>query len=228
MYSQYGIDRVLEPKHVLPTSAWKLDNSKHIHENEIRINIDIIHIERTNFKEICLDAGHNHNKIKEKIINIVNTRGKLHNPVTDTGGLFCGTVDEIGSAYNNIKGFKIGDKVLCNASMASVPVHISEIKKIDMAFGQIEVEGYAVLYDDIPLIPMPNNLPVNLLLYTFNESGTLYRISNSAIGKKKFLVVGNNLLSNLLFGFAIRKVALDDAEVICLIDSRVRCIFIVL
>ena len=72
----------------------------------------------------------------------------------------------------------------------------------------------------VPVIRKPENMPIELLLFTFNESGTLYRISNTAVGKKKFLVVGNNLLANLLFGMAIRKVAREDAEVVCLFDRR--------
>ena len=63
-------------------------------------------------------------------------------------------------------------------------------------------------------------MPTNLLLFTFNESGTLYRISNTAVGKRKILIVGNNLLSNLLFGYAVRKVARPDAEIVCLLDKK--------
>ena len=34
------------------------------------------------------------------------------------------------------------------------------------------------------------------------------------------MIVGNNLLSNLLFGYAVRKVAREDAEVVCLLDRK--------
>ena len=45
MNNNYGINRVLEPKHVLPTSAWQLDNNHNIFPDEIRIDIRRIHIE---------------------------------------------------------------------------------------------------------------------------------------------------------------------------------------
>lgn len=220
MTQKYGVSRVLEPKHVLPTSAWRLDNARGIFPHEIRVSIKRIHIERTSFKEICLEANNNEQRIRRKIMDIVIRRGKLHNPVTDTGGLFYGEVAEIGSEYKNYKGFRPGDQVICNASMASVPAYIDKVLSIDMAYGQVDVEGYAVLYDEVPLIRKPENLPINLLLFTFDESGTLFRISSSAVGKRKFLIVGNNLLSNLLFGCAIRKVASEDAEVVCLLDKK--------
>ncbi|MDD7719592.1 MAG: sigma-54 dependent transcriptional regulator [Eubacteriaceae bacterium] len=220
MTQNYGINRVLEPQYVLPTSAWRLDNSRRLNPEEIRVNVKTVHIEGTSFKQICLEANYNEQKIKQKILDIVIRRGKLHNPVTDTGGLFYGVVDEIGKSFRNKKHFKPGDEVICNASLASVPMHIEKVISIDRAFGQIEVEGYAILYDEIPLVSKPSEVPTNMLLYTLNESGTLYRISTEAVGKKKFLVVGNNLLSNLLFGYAIKRVARDDAEIVCLLDKK--------
>ena len=220
MTHTYGTNRVLEPQHVLPTSAWRLDNSRSISAGEIRVDIKRIHIEGTSFKQICLEANDNDQRIKQKIMDIVIRRGKLHSPVTDTGGLFYGTVSEIGAEYDNKKNFKPGEEVVCNASLASVPIYIDKILSIDRAYGQIELEGYAILYDEVPLVRRPEGIPIDLLLFAFNESGTLYRISNTAVGKKKFLIVGNNLLSNLLFGYAVRKVAREDAEVVCLLDRK--------
>lgn len=220
MKQRYGMNRVLEPQHVLPTSAWRLDNTRTIMPQEIRVDIKRIHVEGTSFKQICMESNDNDQRIKQKIMDIVIRRGKLHNPVTDTGGLFYGTVSEIGKEYDNSKGFVPGEEVVCNASLASVPIYINNIISIDRAFGQIEVEGYAILYDEVPLVRRPEGIPINLLLFAFNESGTLYRITNTAVGKKKFLIVGNNLLSNLLFGYAIRKVAREDAQVVCLLDKN--------
>lgn len=216
----YGTSRVIEPQHVLPTSAWRLDNGRKINSDEMRIDMKTIHIEGTSFKQICLESNNNEEKIKQRIIDIVIRRGKLHNPVTDTGGLFDGRISEIGDEFENSRGFKVGDQVVCNASLTSIPIYIDKIISIDRAFGQIEVDGYAIITADFPIISKPEDVPTNLLLFTFNESGTLYRISNTAVGKRKILIVGNNLLSNLIFGFAVRKVARPDAEIVCLLDKK--------
>ena len=220
MTQSYGTNRVLEPQHVLPTSAWRLDNCRALSKGEIRVDIKRIHIEGTSFKQICMESNNNEQRIRQKIMDIVIRRGKLHNPVTDTGGLFYGIVSEIGEEYDNKKNFVPGEEVVCNASLASVPIYIDKVLSIDRAFGQAEIEGYAILYNEVPLVRRPEGIPINLLLFAFNESGTLYRISNTAVGKRKFLIVGNNLLSNLLFGYAVRKVAREDAEVVCLLDKK--------
>ena len=59
MTRNYGTNRVMEPQHVLPTSAWRLDNSRNIAPEEIRVDIKRIHIEQTSFKQICLEAADN-------------------------------------------------------------------------------------------------------------------------------------------------------------------------
>jgi len=217
---KYGTERVLEPKYVLPTVAWKVDNNRKLLPGEMRIDVKRIHIERTSFKEICLEANDNDQRIIQKIMDIVIRRGKLHNPVTDTGGVLCGTIAEIEDSYPNKKDFRVGDDVICNASLASVPLYIDKIISIDRTYGQIEIEGYAIVTSSLPIIRLPHDLPLPLLLFTLDESGTIYRVSSTAVGKKRFLVVGNNLLSNILFGLAIRKVAGEDAEIVCLLDRK--------
>ena len=219
-YDGFGQNRVLEPQYVLPTSAWKLDNSRKIEPFEMRVDIHKIHIEGTSFKQICLEANDNDERIKQKIMDIIIRRGKLHNPVTDTGGLFYGTVREIGAKYENPLILKLGDEVICNTSMASVPINVDRVISIDRAFGQVDVEGYAIIYDKIPVVKKTEDVHINLLLYALNESGTLLKVSNTAVGKRKFLVVGNNELTNLFYGYAIKKVAGDDAEIICLLDKK--------
>jgi len=220
MTNQYGSSRVLEPKHVLTTSAWRIDNSREVLPNEIRVSLKRLHIETTSFKQICLEANNDDTKIKEKIIDITIKRGKLHNPVTDTGGLFYGVVEEIGSAYHNPKGIKIGDEVLCNASLATVPLYISRITKIDRAYMQIEAEGYAIMFDTLPIVRKPDGVPIDLLLFTFNESGTMYRVSKTITNQSKFLIVGNNIMMNLIFGYVVRKMAGESVEIVCLFDKK--------
>lgn len=225
MFNRFGLNRVLEPKHVLSTSAWKVDNNREIHPTELRISIRKLHIESTSFKQICIEADNHPQKIKEKIMDIVIRRGKLHNPVTDTGGVVYGVVEEIGSAYNNKKGLKPGDEVICNASLAAIPLYISRINRIDMAYSQVDAEGYAIFFNEFPVVKPPKGLPINLLLFSYDESGTLYAVSEEAKGKNHFLVVGNNLLTNLLFGTVIRNAAGPDAQIVCLFDKKSDIIF---
>lgn len=220
MEMTYGLKRVAEPQYVLPTSAWKLDNSRNIYPNELRISVRRIHLEGTSFKQICTESNYNEEKIKQKIIDIIIRRGKLHNPVTDTGGLAFGTVEEIGEEFYNPQNLKVGDSIICNASLASVPIQIENILAIDHVFNQIDASGYAILHDRVPIIKIEEDMPVNLLLYTLDESGTLYRLSQLAEGQSKFLIVGNNMITNLIFGYVIRRQVGAKGEIVCLLDKK--------
>lgn len=218
MGNSYGLERVIAPPQVFPASAWRLDNSRELHSGEMRVNVRKIHIEGTGFRQICQEANNDEELIKEKIKDIVIKRGKMHNPVTDTGGLLYGVIDEIAPDYDNCEGFKVGDEVLLNATLAGTPLYIDKVLGIDKMYTQIDVEGYAIVLPGFPVVKRPEGLPVDLLLFTFNESGTLYRVSKEAKGKKRFAVVGNNPMMNLLFGYTIRKSAGEDAEIYCIFD----------
>lgn len=220
MSMTYGIKRVLEPQHVLPTSAWRLDNSRNIYPDELRVSIERIHLEGTGFKQICTEVNDDEKKIKQQIIDMVIRRGKLHNPVTDTGGLVMGVIEEIGAEYNNPMNLKVGDKIVCNVSAASVPMYIEDITFVNKAFNQVTATGYAIVHDLIPLVKIPEDLPLDLLMFTFDQSGTLYRLHQLIGDNKKFLVVGNSILTNLLYGYVIRREAGTDAEIVCLFDKR--------
>ena len=99
MTKMYGTSRVLEPKFVMPASAWRLDNSRNIRPDEMRVSLERVHLEGTSFKQITGEMGRDPKRVKQAIIDIVIRRGKLHNPVTDTGGVLCGKVEMIGDEY---------------------------------------------------------------------------------------------------------------------------------
>lgn len=220
MKNKYGLDRVLVPAKVFPASAWQLDNSRELKSGELRISIKKIHVEGTSFRQIRQEANNNDNIIKSKIKDIILRRGKLHNPVTDTGGLLYGVIEEIAPDYDNSKGFKVGEEVICNASLASIPLHLETITNIDKLYSQIEGEGYAIALPGMPIVRKPKDLPSDLLLFALNESGTLYKVSKEAAGKKRCAVVGNNIMLNLLFGYIIRKSTGEDTKIICVMDEN--------
>ena len=216
----FGVERSLTPRRTFTPLAWELDNSSQLKPGEVRIALDKVHVEGTSFRQICQEAGNDEEQIKEKIKNIVIRRGKLHNPVTDTGGLFCGVIEEIDSEYNNQKGLKPGDEVICNSSLAGIPMYIDKINSIDKVYPQFDAEGYAISLPGMPIIKRPKDLPIDLLLFTFNESGTIYTVSKGAENKKRFAVLANNVIMALIYGYTIKKSAGDDAEIYCVLDRN--------
>lgn len=215
----YGADRSIEPRDVLPTTAWKVDNRPVVERHEMRVRLRRMMIEPTSFKQISAESGGDPDRIRHRIMDIVNKRGKMHNPITGTGGVLYGVVDEIGPEYENKSGLQKGDKVMCNSSLASIPLAIESIGGIDTAFGLVDVAGSAIIFSRAPVVKKPEGIPANLLMYLSNESGTLYNVSKAAKGKKDFLIVGDHIIANLIFGRAIRKAAGEEARIVCLVDK---------
>ena len=225
MKQNYGIDRVVSPPGVFPAAAWELDNSREIRSGEIRVSLRRIHIESTSFLNISQMAGGDEDLMKERIIDIVMTRGKLHNPVTDTGGVLHGVIEEIDPEFDNQAGLQVGDDVFCNASLAGLPMKITGITGVDPIYPQIEAEGYAILPPGTPILKRPADLPVNLLLFIFNESGTVYNVGKEAEGKRNFAVIGNSWIMTLLYGYTIRRAAGPEANIYCLLDRNTEPLF---
>lgn len=205
MYEDCGINRVLGVTDVLPVFAWKLDNSKVIYDNEMLLKVTHVHLEAANLKQICNESMNDPETVKEKIIDLVETRGKLHNPYTDTGGLIAGTVERVGKDYINKDKVKVGDQVLVLASATMIPLHIDRIHDIDFLFGSIRVDGYGILYGNSSVIRRPAGIPTDLLMLAFEESASIYHVYQMARGNKDFLVIGSNILHVMIYGYAIRK-----------------------
>ena len=61
----FGLDRVIEPKGNIPVTAWKLDNSMKLKPKEMKISVEIIDFERSNFNQICSICGYDEEQIKK-------------------------------------------------------------------------------------------------------------------------------------------------------------------
>ncbi|GAH35370.1 unnamed protein product, partial [marine sediment metagenome] len=94
--NKYGTHRVIEPKGTLPQPAFKISNDTAIFDNEILINVDYLNIDSASFTQLNEEAGGDVEKIKSKILEIVQEHGKMQNPVTGSGEMLIGKVEKIG------------------------------------------------------------------------------------------------------------------------------------
>ena len=138
--NRYGSHRVIEPKGVLTQAAYRIDNNMdEIYSNEILVNVSALNIDSASFTQIANEAGHDDEKIGAKILEIVAERGKQQNPVTGSGGMFMGTVAQLG---DDLKG-KIDLKVDAQAILfesglyAKLPDDMSE----ELALAALDVAG---------------------------------------------------------------------------------------
>lgn len=218
----FGMQRVIEPRTSVPVSAWKLDNSREISREEARLRVKKIKLEEANFKQICNECSYDENKVKEKILDIIKKRGKLHNPSTDSGGMLYGIMDEMGSVYRKHHTIEVNGEVMCITSLTAIPLFLESIQHIDYNYGQLDVEGYCIVFDSSPLVPCPGNLHVAYTMYALDESSSLYRVFRLAEKGKRFLILGRDILSVLLYASAIRKAVGQDCWITAVVDIRLQ------
>jgi len=84
-FSGYGFHRVIDPPGVMPQAAEKLDNTpKILVPDEVLIDVELLNLDSTSMKQIK-ETSFN---VGKRILEIVSQRGKMHNPVTKSGGYF--------------------------------------------------------------------------------------------------------------------------------------------
>lgn len=200
----FGYSRVIQTQGTAPATAWKLDNSKEIATNECRIALDKIHIEGDAFQQLCSECGHDDEQIKRKIMDILDKRGKLHNPFTKTGGLCTGTIEEMGIEYKEFSNFKEGDHILVQTTLTALPMHIDEILEIDYNYGQITVKGYLIAFMQTIFAHLEGELNTPYNIAVFDEIGSITNIYSLIKGSENILIIGRDLISAQFFSSTLR------------------------
>lgn len=219
MERYYGLDRVLEPKGLGPATAWKLDNRYDLQKKEARINLERIHLEWDNFQQICNSCGFDESKIKAKIFDIIEKRGKLHNPFTGSGGVLIGTIDEIADV-NPHKDLGVGDRIYCITSLSCVPIYIEEIKEIDYHYGQIACSGYAILFEASPVYKLDTDLGERYTLAAVDEAGSLFGVYHitTKSENQSIAIIGRNLFTLVLYAEAVKQAVGFAEKVVAIMD----------
>ncbi len=91
-----GLHRVLEPVGVLPQAALRLDTRPELWPDEVRIDVTRLNLDAASFRQLFEKHGGDGTAVRDEVLDIVSARGKMHNPVTGSGGMLTGTVAEVG------------------------------------------------------------------------------------------------------------------------------------
>jgi 3-keto-5-aminohexanoate cleavage enzyme len=80
----------------LPQAALRLDATLPMQPHEIELEADTLCLDSTSFRQLVDSHHHDPLMVNEAILRIVGERGKMHNPVTGSGGILTGTVRAVG------------------------------------------------------------------------------------------------------------------------------------
>jgi L-erythro-3,5-diaminohexanoate dehydrogenase len=170
MAGSVGLQRVIEPPGVLPQAAWRLDASPEIGPDEVRIRVRRLNLDAASFRQLAQKHGGDGAKVRAEVLDIVTTRGKMHNPVTGSGGMLIGVVEEVGP--ESPLGVEPGDRVATLVSLTLTPLRITDdLRDWDGLSEQVPADGTAILFGRSIVGVLPDDLPAELALAVYDVCG---------------------------------------------------------
>jgi L-erythro-3,5-diaminohexanoate dehydrogenase len=154
-----GTHRVLEPAGAMPQNAYKLDNTPVARDGELLCDVDVLNIDSASFKQIADVCNGDPSMIAEHVLAIVRERGKMHNPVTGSGGMFIGTM------------CATGERIASLVSLTLTPLHIESVERVDVGTGRIWVRGSAILFATSLWAVLPDDIDENVALAALDVAG---------------------------------------------------------
>ena len=211
-----GIHRVIEPEGSLPQAAWKLDNTSIVQHTETLIEVQALHIDSASFTQMANACNRDHERMKRHIMEIVQQRGKMHNPVTGSGGVLIGVVRELDELYAKANNLTIGDTIISLTSLSWLPLYIDNIHAIHFDRSEVEVTGKAILFRSNPLAKMPTDLSRNIVVAALDVAGAPSRASMLVRPGQRITVLGAGGTAGLLTLCAIRQRLGSQCEIIAI------------
>ncbi|MBO3743684.1 L-erythro-3,5-diaminohexanoate dehydrogenase [Actinoplanes flavus] len=165
-----GLPRVIEPAGVLPQAAWKLDADPRIAPDEVRIRVQRLNLDAASYRQLAEKHAGDGAAIRAEVLEIVETRGKMHNPVTGSGGMLIGVVEEVGP--ESPLSVKPGDRVATLVSLTLTPLRITDgLTGWDGLSEQVPAEGTAILFGRSVVGVLPDDLAPELALAVYDVCG---------------------------------------------------------
>jgi L-erythro-3,5-diaminohexanoate dehydrogenase len=165
-----GLSRVLDPPGVLPQAAWRLDARPQIAADEVRLRVVRLNLDAASFRQLAEKHGHDGAAVRAEVLEIIGTRGKMQNPVTGSGGMLIGVVDEVGP--ESPLPVVPGDRVATLVSLTLTPLAVTDgLRRWDGRSEQVPAEGHAILFGRSVVAVLPDDLPPELALAVLDVCG---------------------------------------------------------
>jgi hypothetical protein len=153
-----GVHRVLEPAGVLPQAAGRLDADPRIGPDEVRIAVERLNLDAASFRQLAEAHGGDGQAVRAAVVGIVAERGKMQNPVTGSGGMLIGVVEEAGP--ESPLGLAAGQRVATLVSLTLTPLRLTDgLARWDGRSEQVPAQGTAILFARSIAAVLPDDLP---------------------------------------------------------------------
>ncbi len=224
--NKYGTHRVIEPKGALPQPAIKISNDMTIYDNEILIDVEYLNIDSASFTQLKEEAQNDMEKVKQKIVEIVNERGKMQNPITGSGGMLIGKIEKIGDDLKGKLDLNKGDKIATLVSLSLTPLRIDKILDINPDIDRVEIEGKAILFESGIFTILPTDMEDTLALAALDVAGAPAQVKRLVKTGDTVLILGATGKSGLMCSYIAKKFVGEEGRVIGQARNEARAKFL--
>jgi L-erythro-3,5-diaminohexanoate dehydrogenase len=165
-----GVHRVVAPSGVLPQAALRLDADPAIGPDEVRIAVRRLNLDAASYRQLSESCGGDGDAVRTAVVEIVESRGKMQNPVTGSGGMLIGVVDAVGP--ESPLGLEVGQRVATLVSLTLTPLRITDgLARWDGRSEQVPAQGTAILFARSIAAVLPDDLPDAVSLAVLDVCG---------------------------------------------------------
>ncbi|MDF9717921.1 L-erythro-3,5-diaminohexanoate dehydrogenase [Nocardioides sp. ChNu-153] len=170
-----GLHRVLDRPRVLPQAATRLDARPEVADDEVRVRVERLNLDAASHRQLVEqhrgpDGALDVPALRAHVGAIVAERGKMQNPVTGSGGMLLGTVEEVGP--RSPLGLRVGDRVATLVSLSLTPLVLADgLERWDGRGEQVPTDGHAILFGRSVAAVLPGDLPDHLALAVMDVCG---------------------------------------------------------
>lgn len=182
---------MVRPKGVLPQQAERLDPSLPLGDDELLIEVEHLSVDAASFRQLVEECGADPQRIAARVRDIVGQRGKMHNPVTGSGGMLIGRVANVGERHPAKAEVKRGDRIATLVSLTLTPLALEEIREVHLGSERLDVRGSAILFATGLWAPLPSDMPEGMALAILDVCGAPAWVARLTRPGQRILVLGS-------------------------------------
>jgi L-erythro-3,5-diaminohexanoate dehydrogenase len=130
----------------------------------------VLNLDAASFRQLITKHDGDGDAVRAEVLAIVEERGKMQNPVTGSGGMLVGVVDEVGP--ESPVDVQVGQQLTTLVSLSLTPLQITDgLARWDGLSEQVPCEGHAILFGRTICATVPEDLPPTLAMAIMDVAG---------------------------------------------------------
>jgi len=195
----------------LPQQAQRVNTDAPLAADELAIDVEYLNIDAASWTQIRNERDGDPDAMRARVLEIVRSRGKMHNPMTGSGGMLVGTVAELGAHRREPA---VGTRIATLVSLSLTPLVIDEILELDPASEKVKVKGRAILFGSGIYAEVPDDLSDEVTLGVLDVAGAPAWAARLVKPRMRVVVIGAGGKSGMLVSAQARRNAGDEGRVV--------------